>query len=225
MLQAARAMLPFTSEQFHAVFSQYNAAIWPVQTIAWGLGLLSILFLVQRTPRSGRLVAGALGVMWIWTGVAYHWLFFAPINPAALLFGALFVVQGMMFLRAGLHGGRLRFGYAGGMGAKLGMALILYAVALYPLIGIALGRTYAELPQFGVTPCPLVIFTFGCLLLSTVRVDGWILAIPLAWSLIGGAAALLLDVPQDLALPVGGAIAAVHVSKAAQSSARLRTSI
>jgi hypothetical protein len=225
MLQTARAMLPFTPEQFHAVFSEYNAAIWPIQVIAYGLGLLSVLFLVQGTPRSGRWVAGALGAMWIWTGVAYHWLFFAPINSAAFLFGALFVAQGIIFLWAGLHGGRFRFGYAGGVRASLGMALILYAAAFYPLIGIALGRTYAELPQFGVTPCPLVIFTLGCLLLSTVQVDWWILAIPLAWSLIGGVAALLLDVPQDLALPLGGAITTLLVSKASQISARPRTSM
>jgi hypothetical protein len=61
MLHAARAMLPFTSEQFHAVFSAYNAAIWPIQIIAYGLGFLSVLSLVNGTPRSSRFVTGALG--------------------------------------------------------------------------------------------------------------------------------------------------------------------
>ncbi|WP_298829772.1 hypothetical protein [uncultured Piscinibacter sp.] len=45
------------------------------------------------------------------TGVAYHGLFLARINPAALAFGALFVVQGLPFLVAGVAGRRLVFGH------------------------------------------------------------------------------------------------------------------
>jgi hypothetical protein len=48
----------------------------------------------------------------------------------------------------------------------LGLALIAYALVVYPLIGLWFGHSLGELPAFGVTPCPLVLFTFGILLLA-----------------------------------------------------------
>ena len=42
-------MLPFTSEQFLAVFVNYNRAIWPIQIAAYVLGALSIASLFRRT--------------------------------------------------------------------------------------------------------------------------------------------------------------------------------
>ena len=64
-----------------------------------------------------------------------------------------------------------------------------------------------ELPMFGVTPCPVTIFTFGMLLLTRQPVPRLLLAIPGLWSLVGGSAAMLLRVPQDWLLLVSGAIA------------------
>jgi hypothetical protein len=51
--------------------------------------------------------------------------------------------------------------------------------------------------MFGITPCPLTLFTFGILLLASGRIRWSLLVVPGAWSLIGGSAAFLLDVPQD----------------------------
>jgi hypothetical protein len=61
--------------------------------------------------------------------------------------------------------------------------------------------------DFGVTPCPVTIFTFGILLLTTQRVPRWLLVIPFVWSMIGGSAAILLGVMQDWLLLVSGFIA------------------
>jgi hypothetical protein len=47
------------------------------------------------------------------------------------------------------------------------------------------------------------------LLLSLTRLPWWLLALPLLWSLIGGSAALLLDVRADLAMPIAAAITVV----------------
>ncbi|TIP90190.1 MAG: hypothetical protein E5X60_27685 [Mesorhizobium sp.] len=63
------------------------------------------------------------------------------------------------------------------------------------------------MPVFGVTPCPVTIFTFGFFLLAKPPVSGWVLAIPFIWSLIGGSAAFLLGVPQDWLLLVSGVVA------------------
>jgi hypothetical protein len=199
-------MLPFTRDQFLEVFAAYNEAIGPVQVAAYLLAAVSVALLFRPGRPAGRIVVVVLAVMWLWTGVAYHGLFFASINQAALLFAAFFVVEGVLLLHAALTD-RLRFGFGRGAAAWIGVAFILYAAVLYPLIGTAFGHAWPEMPMFGVTPCPVTIFTFGILLLATTPVPRRLLVIPFLWSLLGGSAAILLDVPQDWLLLASGFLA------------------
>lgn len=196
-------MLPFSAEQFFAVFAAYNAAIWPLPLVAYGLGLLALGFLLWPGAVADRITSAILSLIWLWTGVAYHWLHFAAINPAARLFGAAFVIQAAVFLHAGWTR-RLVFGRVPGIQGAAGLALISYAAVLYPLLGLWFGHTYPALPMFGVTPCPVTIFTFGCFLMATRPVPRWALVIPVLWSLVGGSAGFLLNVPQDWLLLVSG---------------------
>lgn len=198
-------MLPFTREQFVAVFAQYNSDIWPAQVLAYLLGLAMVALLLRPSRTGSRVIVVGLAAMWSWTGVAYHWAHFSSINKAALVFGALFVVQAVVFLHAGVLRDRLRFGGVSGPLAWLGWALVGYAAVLYPLLGLGLGHPPAEIPMFGVTPCPVTIFTFGLLLLTSAPVSRWVFVVPFLWSLIGGSAAFLLGVPQDWLLLVSGA--------------------
>ncbi len=201
-------MLPFTREQFLSVFASYNMAIWPAQVIAYVIGLAAVAALYRPSAASDRLIGATLATMWIWTGVAYHWLFFSQINKAAYAFGALFVFQGVLLIFAGVLRRKLRFEPSAGHSTMLGLAFLAYAGLLYPLIGRLTGHAYPSAPNFGVTPCPVTIFTFGLFLLSRGRLPWWLLVIPIIWSLIGGSAAILLDVPQDWFLLVSGLIAA-----------------
>jgi hypothetical protein len=86
-------------------------------------------------------------------------------------------------------------------------AFVAYAAIIYPLIGVTVGHPCPAMPMFGVTPCPVTTFTFGMLLLTIRPVPRWLLAIPVVWSLIGGSAAIFLDVPQDWLLLLSGGIA------------------
>ncbi len=204
-------MLPFTREQFLAAFVTYNETIWPLQIAAYGLGLVAVAALFRPGRGSDRVIAAALTLMWVWTGVAYHGLFFAPINKAAYGFAALFVLQGAAFFYAGAIRDGLAFGFRSDPAAWVGAVFVLYAAIAYPLIGVALGHAPVELPMFGVTPCPVTIFTFGMLLMTTMRFSRWLLVIPFAWSLIGGSAAILLDVKQDWLLLISGIMAVVLI--------------
>lgn len=197
-------MLPFTREQFLGVFADYNSAVWPVQIVAYLLGLAVVVAILRPSPPGHRFVAGALAAMWVWTGVAYHGLFFARINPAALAFGALFVVQGSLFVIAGVARRRLLFGRPGGFASVLGWMLVACAAVPYPLLGQSSGHAYPAQPMFGITPCPVTLFTFGVLLLTLAPIPRWLLVIPLAWSLVGGSAAFMLGVPQDWPLFFSG---------------------
>jgi hypothetical protein len=49
--------------------------------------------------------------------------------------------------------------------------------------------------------------TFGMRLLTIRPVPRWLLVIPVVWSLIGGSAAIFLNVPQDWLLLLSGGIA------------------
>lgn len=195
-------MLPFSYEQFLQVFALYNENIFPAQFVAY---LLAALMLVALFTGANRLVGIGLGLMWLWTGVGYHWLHFTAINKAAWAFGAIFVVQGLLFLYASVVARRLQFGTGSGATGLMGWAYIAYAAVIYPVLGMWTGHAYPQMPMFGVTPCPVTIFTFGLLLLADPRPPLWLLPIPLVWSLIGGSAAFLLQVPQDWFLLVSGA--------------------
>ena len=200
-------MLPFTSEQFLALFANYNTAIWPLQIGVYLLGAVAVALLFSTRQGTDRVIVAILAAMWLWTGLVYHALFFSAINKAAYLFAALFVLQSVALIYQGVYRDELRFRLQPSWTAWAGWLFILYAAVLYPLIGLSTGHRYPEMPMFGVTPCPVTILTFGLLLLTTPPLSRWLLVIPFVWSLIGGSAAILLNCPQDWFLLVSGLIA------------------
>ena len=204
-------MLPFTRDQFFNVFGDYNAVLWPASLVAYVLAaLLAIAILVGSSGRS-TLAAAVLALLWAWTGLAYHLAFFSRINALAPLFAALFVLQALAILYWGVWRRRLMPVSWLGWRSSFGWALIAYAAIAYPLIGLAAGHAYGSLPQFGVTPCPVTLFTFGLLLLMRKPVPSSLWVIPVIWSLIGGSAALLLGVPQDWPLLASGLISVLII--------------
>jgi hypothetical protein len=152
---------------------------------------------------SDRAVGGVLGFLWIWMGVVYHWEFFRAINPAATLFGGLFVLEGIALAALGAARGKLRFGFSPTLHGLAGALLLVYALVAYPLLGYAAGHRYPATPTFGL-PCPTTIFTLGLLLWADRPMPRWLLAVPIAWSALGASAALQLGVPEDLGLVAAG---------------------
>ena len=76
--------LPFTAEQFHAVFRAYNEALWPAPLALSALGASAVLLLWLQRRWSSRAIAAILGILWLWSGILYHQVFFAAINPLAV---------------------------------------------------------------------------------------------------------------------------------------------
>lgn len=198
-------MIPFTSADFLRVFEQYNSAIWPGQVLLCLAGLIAIGLALTRRRISPKLVSLILGLLWLWTGVVYHLVFFSTINKAARLFAVLFIIQSMIFVFAGVANSSLSFSFRRDAQGLIGAGLITYALVLYPLVGAAIGHTYPAAPTFGV-PCPTTIFTFGLLVGAGINVRFYILIIPLLWSLIGLWAAISLGMYEDIGLAVAGLI-------------------
>ncbi len=192
--------LPFTEAQFIGVFAAWNTAIWPLPAVALAAGFGAVFLLLTRLRWRDATIAAILGAFWLINGIGYHWLFFAEINRAAILFGGLFVVAGLLFIVEGTIRRRLVFDRAAGGRALAAAALIGYALAAYPLLGLLITHPYPHTPLFGVTPCPTTIFTIGLLLFARHPQPWLIAAVPLAWCLVGGFAAIVLGVPEDWAL-------------------------
>jgi hypothetical protein len=197
---------PFTIEQFLGVFIAYNAAIWPAQIVAYGFGLVAVAALCLERPLASRLILSVLATMWLWNGISYHFLFFAEINPAAKGFAALFVVQALLFAASAIMTNGLRFRRGVDIKSALGSSCVVYALLIYPILGILAGHGMMAGPMFGVAPCPTTIFTIGFLLFARGRWVAWLSIIPFLWSFVGLAAALQLGIPEDLGLPVAGAV-------------------
>lgn len=199
-------MLPFTHDQFLEVFRSYNLAVFPAQVFAYLLGFGMIALLLRPQPNASRLVSAGLAAMWLWTGIAYQGIFFSTINQIAVVFAIGFVLQAGVLVYFGVVRNELNFALPTTPLGWLGGVLVAYSAIFYPLIGLWAGQVYPAMPMFGIAPCPVVIFTFGLLLMTTSRVPAWVLIFPFLWSLIGGSAAVLLAVPQDWVLMASGVV-------------------
>ena len=198
--------LPFTTDQFLAVFALYNNSIWPVQILLNILGILPII-LCFRSKVPSVLISVLLAGLWVWTGGVYHMVFFSSINPAAFVFGGLFVLQGVLFFFSGAVKREISFGYQANARGYAGALLLAYGLVVYPVLGYFLGHVYPYSPTFG-APCPTTIFTFGLLLWTTTGVRWYLLIIPCLWSLIGSTAALSLGIREDIGLLISGILGA-----------------
>jgi hypothetical protein len=198
--------LPFTNEQFFGVFRLYNSTVWPAQFFLVLLAMLAIVFIALRRPWSGAAVSAILALLWVWLGAAYHLAFFARINPVAYGFGALSIVGALLLAWHGVICRRFEFAFDRSFRTGLGIALLAFALVVYPLWSTLAGHGYPELPTFGL-PCPTTIFTIGVLALASGARLRAVLAVPILWSLVGSQAAFLLDVKPDLGLLVAGVVA------------------
>ncbi len=139
----------------------------------------------------------------------YHLWIFRQINPAATVFGFLFLAQAVLFLWLGIFGPPLAFAPSRWPWGRLGGALMAYAL-LYPAIGLLGGLRYPAIPTFGV-PCPTTILTAGALLTVPRRAARLPAVIPIVWAAIGGSAAFLLRMRADLMLPIAGALVLLYI--------------
>ena len=197
---------PFTSEQFFGVFAAYNGSISWGSFLVFGAAVALVWLSLRPTRRSSRVVPLGLATLWLWTGISFHLVLFTAVSPAAYLFAALFVVQALLFIRAGIKSS-LDFAHSSRSARAGGALLMAYALVFYPAIGIALGERYPALPLFA-APCPLTIFTFGVLFWTAGRMPILLVAVPVIWSVIGSFAIAEFGVLQDVAMPVAALMTA-----------------
>jgi hypothetical protein len=199
--------MELTAEQLLGVFATYNAQIWPMQIVAYLLGLAGFALVFRKSNLSNRLISAILAFFWLWVAFAF-WL------PAGLqgfwpgyIFLAIFLIQGVLFLIQTVKP-KLVFGYHSSLVSWAGIFFVLYALIGYPLFGAFIGHTYPRTPPFGLTPCPLVVFTFGLFLLTFQKVPKSLLVIPFFYALSGFYWVFIVGIPEDVGMILSGLLGA-----------------
>lgn len=211
---------PFSAEQFFDVFRRYNEAVWPAQIVLNVVAVVALLLALRSIIIGSRRLASAamvlLAMLWLWSGLVYHKMFFATLTPAGMIFGSLFIAQSALLLvNAWLADEKVLAPLP--IDVAAGVAIALYALLIYPATSFVLGHHYPAVPTFG-APCPTTIFTFGMACLLSGRMARFALAIPIVWTIIASTAALGFGVTEDLAMLVSAAIAVAVVHHESQRS-------
>ena len=176
--------MDISGEQLLEVFANYNAQIWPMQIVAYVLGVVCVLFAFRKAKWAARIVLGVLSFFWFWVALMF-WLPSASQGfSIGYAFIALFLVEGVLLIIQTVKP-KLAFGTSSSGDTIAGLIMILYAMVGYPLFGMLIGHVYPQTPPFGLTPCPLIIFTFGIFLLAKTKIPLLLLAIPFFYGLSG----------------------------------------
>lgn len=199
--------MPFTLEQFLAIFAEYNQAVYPMQLLLIAAAVFVTFSAIKPNKNSSKFISAILAFFWLWMGIGYQLTFFSRINQAAFIFGAVFIAQAIILFSAGVLKNDLSFHFYSDAKGFFGIFLVIYTLIFYPLLGLFFGHNYPKTPTFGL-PCPTTIFTLGLFLLTDKKVPFYIWMIPMVWSLIGSSAVFLLGIYEDFGLLLAGFIAA-----------------
>jgi len=194
--------LLFSPRTYYRLFELYNAAIWPAQILSISVGIVMLMLLRRPGPRQGRLIAALLVLCWLWVAIAFHFERYATINWTAPYFAAGFAVEAALLLWLGVIHGRLRFGLDANPAGVVGFAIVLFALAVQPLIGPLLGRDWRQVEIFGVAPDPTAVATLGMLLLATGSTAWELLVLPALWCAVAGATLWTMQAPDFWIAPL-----------------------
>lgn len=210
--------LPFTAEILEALVGRYVLAVWPLPLVAPVLAVLAVALLLRPLRGGGRAAAALLAAAWAGVGIDFHIKTVATIDFLAPLYGGFFLVQAALLGWSGVLRGRLRGGFPGDAAGWAGLSLAGIGILGYPLLALALGRTWPSLPIVGVTPDPTAMLTLGLLLLGGGRPPRHLFVVPALWALVAGVTGWMLGTPERLLLPAA-AVAAIIL---AVSASRVR---
>ena len=193
---------------FLPMFESVNRDLWPLQAFTLLLGLAMAIAALRKSRIADRFSAATLGLIWIFDGAVFHWVYFRPVYEPAERFAVLWVVQGVLFIVFGVFRPRLSFTASRDGYAAFGFRLIAYALLVYPVLGYLLRSDLAYATWFGPFPCPVAVFTIGMFLLTDARVPKYLVIVPLLWAVTAWVP-VSWGVREDIGLLVGGTIGMV----------------
>ncbi|MDZ7753356.1 MAG: DUF6064 family protein [Gammaproteobacteria bacterium] len=194
--------MPYTAEVLYALHARHLRELWPLAVPLFLLTLAVLVPVMRGATRYGRPVATVVAVVlaagWLWTGMVFHFHYFATINFAAPAYAGLFVLQAALLLWQGVARRRPTMAFRGDGAGWTGVALLIYGVVGYPLVDYLAAAEGLRL--VGLAPGPTTAFTLGLLLQATGRIPLHLLLVPVAWCVVAGASGLPLGIPADVLL-------------------------
>ncbi len=200
-------VLPFSAEVLDALIGRYNLAIWPVPLLGVALAAAAAAHSLRPVRGGDHLVAALLTVAWTWVGIAFHIRQVAAIDFMAPVYGAFFVLQGLLLAWAGATSRWQPLRFRPDVGGWTGLGLATTAIAGYPVLAILVGHDWPRIPFAATAPDPTAMLTLGLLLLSAGPVRLYLLIVPVLWSLVAAVTALSLGTPERLVLPATAVLA------------------
>jgi hypothetical protein len=195
-------MLSFSLEEFLVVRESYNLDIWPLQIIAYVLILLVLFISLTPTKYSAKIVSSILSLFWLFTGIVFCFIYWAPTHIFGYIFGICCTVQGLFFLYS-LIRSDITIDPQDKSYKLIGILFVLYAIIGYQVFGYYLGHIYPKFFAVGLVPCPTTIFTIGVFLMMNTKIPIKYVAIPFVISL-GGFLAAYNGIYEDIGLIILG---------------------
>jgi hypothetical protein len=202
-------MSSFSLEEFLLVLESYNLFIWPLQIIAYVLIVLVIFFSLSPTQYSAKIVSAILSFFWLFTGIIFCFIYWAPSHIFGYIFGIICTIQGLLFLYS-IRRSDITIGSSDKTYKLIGILFVLYAIIGYQIFGYYLGHIYPKFFAAGLVPCPTTIFTLGIFLIINKSIPIKYFVIPLMISL-GGFLAAYNGIYEDIGLVITGILVTILI--------------
>ena len=190
-----------TGEQLLEVFANYNLQIWPMQILAYMLGVIALFLVFHKYKWSIWVISSILAFFWIWVALMF-WLPSAMQGfTLAYAFILLFLIEGILLLIQAFKPQGF-FGSNNKTTTAIALVMVGYAMVGYPLFGLLIGRDLPQTPPFALTPCPLVLFTLGMFLLTDSKVALWMILTPFIYG-SSGVIWVSMGIWEDIGLVLG----------------------
>ncbi|MEO7854797.1 MAG: DUF6064 family protein [Rubrivivax sp.] len=187
--------LMFSPRIYWRLFESINQAYWPAQV---GLLVAAWAWLARQARPArpadqvwARAAACALALIWALVAWAFLLQRFAPIQWVAGDAALVFFAQALALIGLAVLGGIHRS--TGRLRRRAALALGVWALVGYPLLGTAFGRPWQQAEVFGLAPDPTALATLAFLLLvrATTPASRWLMRllwiVPVAWCLVSAA--------------------------------------
>jgi len=212
--------LPYTAEVYAAAMADYNVFWFPGNALL----VLATAGAVALAARGGSrrnngaparerasitwMIGVFLAAGWLWVGAAHQLERMAALNFMAPYYGAAFAAEGALLVLCCVLRRHKRFDFRGDARGRVGLAVALFGLLVYPLLALASGVDWRAVPLAGLAPEPTTIVTVGILLGAREKPPLYLFVVPLAWGAVAGVTAYLLAFPLDYAVPATIVIAA-----------------
>ena len=202
-------MLPYTAEVWFALFDEYNRAIRPLQGVSLFLTASILMLALRSRENRSRIIVAILAAGWVWTGSVFHLVYFSEINFAAPVYGAVFILQGVLLFWSGVYRNRISIRFQRKPASYAGAAIFFLSAVILPVTDWHQGLSWTDARFALLAPGATAGLTLGLLMMVDRRPPLWVGAIPVLWITVAGAHAAVLGVYQDIALTAAGLVALI----------------